>query len=156
MADYLEPGQRIKDSEVTLGDGSCVKLSSLLGNEGLILYFYPKDLTPGCTTQACDFRDNLARLQKLGYGVAGVSSDSTTSHQKFTAKKNLNYPLIADTERKLAIQLGVYGEKKLYGRIMQGIRRTTYLINKQMQVEKVYKNVRAKGHAERLLQELSA
>ena len=156
MTDYLEPGDKIKDTTILLTDGRKEKISQLMGTKGLVLYFYPKDDTPGCTTQACDFRDNQTPIKKIGYNVVGVSGDSIESHQEFTKKQKLNFPLIADTGHALATKLGVYGEKNLYGRIIEGIRRTTYIMDTQLKITKVYKNVRAKGHVERLLKDLQS
>ena len=154
MAVNVQEGALLEDAEVLITDGKKQKLSSLAGSKGLVLYFYPKDDTPGCTTEACDFRDNNSVLAKMGYQTTGVSSDSIDSHQKFTKNHKLNFPLIADTDRKLAASLGVYGDKSLYGRIMQGISRTTFVLDPKLKILKVYKNVRAKGHVERLCSDL--
>ena len=147
-----------EDLTVTVADGAKVNkknLSELCGPSGLVLYFYPKDNTPGCTTEACDFRDNMSVLKKLGYGIAGVSMDSAASHQSFTKKQKLNFPLIADEDRKLSITTGAYGKKNLYGKIRQGIKRTTFILSPKLEVLEVYENVRAKGHAEKVVSALS-
>ncbi|MCB1316851.1 MAG: thioredoxin-dependent thiol peroxidase, partial [Leptospiraceae bacterium] len=141
----LEAGKKIRDRKVTLTDGSERKLSELAGRNGLVLYFYPKDSTPGCTTEACDFRDNLSRLKSKGYSVVGVSPDPVKSHQKFTEKQKLNFPLIADEDCKLCESMGVYGEKKLYGRTYMGVYRTTFLVAPDLKIQQVYKNVKVKG-----------
>ena len=151
----LEVGTKIKDFSVTITDGANKKLSDLVGTKGLILYFYPKDDTPGCTVEACDFRDSLTVLRKLGYNIAGVSGDSTASHEKFTAKHKLNFPLIADVDHKLMMALGVYGEKKNYGKITQGIIRTTLVLDNQLKITHPYRNVKAKGHVQRVIGELT-
>ncbi len=122
----------------------------------LILYFYPKDNTPGCTAQACDFRDNLNVLVERGYRVVGVSPDSTTSHRKFKDKYNLNFPLLSDPDKKVAQAYGAYGEKKMYGKITKGIIRSTFLIDEEGRVVKTWYNVKAKGHVEKLLKELES
>ena len=155
MSDILEAGKKIRDRKVTLTDGSEKKLSELAGRNGLVLYFYPKDSTPGCTTEACDFRDNLSRLKKKGYSVVGVSPDPVKSHRKFTEKQKLNFPLIADEDRKLCESMGVYGEKKLYGRTYMGVYRTTFLVTPDLKIQQVYKNVKVKGHVEQILKDVA-
>ena len=120
----------------------------------LILYFYPKDNTPGCTVEACDFRDNLNVLVEKGYRVVGVSPDSINSHRKFKEKYNLNFPLLSDPDKKVAEAYGAYGEKKMCGRVTKGIIRSTFLIDEEGRIKKVWYNVRAKGHVGRLLKEL--
>ncbi len=122
----------------------------------LILYFYPKDNTPGCTTEACDFRDNLNRLVSIGYKVVGVSPDSVSSHKKFREKYNLNFPLLSDPDKKVAEAYGAYGEKKMYGKVTKGIIRSTYLIDEEGRIAKVWHNVKAKGHVEKILKELES
>ena len=155
MSDILEAGKKIRDRKVTLTDGSEKKLSELAGRNGLVLYFYPKDSTPGCTTEACDFRDNLSRLKTKGYSVVGVSPDPVKSHRKFTEKQKLNFPLIADEDRKLCESMGVYGEKKLYGRTYMGVYRTTFLVTPDLKIQQVYKNVKVKGHVEQILKDVA-
>ncbi len=150
----VELNKKIKDYSVCITSGDQKKISELCGPKGLVLYFYPKDDTPGCTTEACDFRDEISMFKKLGYGIAGVSSDSVASHQSFSQKYNFDFPLIADDGRKLATDLGVYGEKKLYGKIVQGITRTTFVLDANLSVIHLYKNVRAKGHVGRILGDL--
>ncbi len=120
----------------------------------LILYFYPKDNTPGCTVEACDFRDNLNVLVDKGYKVVGVSPDSLDSHRKFKDKYNLNFPLLSDPDRKVAESYGAYGEKKMYGKVTKGIIRSTFLIDEEGRIKKAWYNVKAKGHVENLLKEL--
>jgi len=146
----------VPNQSVTLADGSRKKLSELVGKKGLVLYFYPKDSTPGCTRESCDFRDNLARLKKAGFAVLGVSPDSPESHQKFSEKQGLNFPLIADTEKKLAEALGVWAEKKLYGRTFMGILRTTFLLDASLKIIKIYEKVKVDGHVENILADLSS
>ncbi len=122
----------------------------------LILYFYPKDDTPGCTTEACDFRDNLNVLIEKGYKVVGVSPDSVSSHRKFKEKYNLNFPLLSDPDKKVAEAYGAYGEKKMYGKVTKGIIRSTFLIDEEGRIKKAWYNVKAKGHVEKLLKELES
>jgi len=121
----------------------------------VILYFYPRDSTPGCTKQACDFRDNMARLKSEGYEVLGVSKDSEKSHQKFISKQDLNFPLLLDVEGSLHDQFGTWRMKKNYGREYMGCVRSTFVIGADGTIEWCRYNVRAKGHVEMLLRELS-
>ena len=132
--------------------GEEVRLSSYKGRK-IVLYFYPKDSTSGCTAQACSLRDNYAELRKAGYEVIGVSVDNEKSHQKFIEKNNLPFTLIADTDKKLVEQFGVWGEKKLYGRAYMGTLRTTFLINEEGVVERIIgpKEVKTKEHASQIL-----
>lgn len=129
--------------------------SEQLSGAPYIIYFYPKDMTSGCTTQACDFRDNLARLTTLGYQVIGVSPDPVTSHHKFRDKHQLNFPLLADTEQSLAQAYGVWREKTNYGKTYMGIVRSTFVVDAQGTITHIYDNVRAKGHVDKLLKDLS-
>lgn len=133
-------------------DGNEIKLSDFEGKK-LVLYFYPKDSTPGCTAQACSLRDNYAELQKAGYEVIGVSADSGSSHQKFIAKQNLPFQLVADTEKTLSEQFGTWGEKSMYGRSYMGMFRTTFIIDEKGVIERVItpKEVNTKNHAEQIL-----
>ncbi len=124
--------------------------------EKLILYFYPKDDTPGCTTEACDFRDNLSQLNSLGIKVVGVSPDSINSHKKFKEKYNLNFTLLSDPDHSVASAYGAYGEKKMYGKTKMGIIRSTFLIDEEGRLQKAWYNVKAKGHVEKILKELKS
>ncbi len=118
----------------------------------LVLYFYPKDSTPGCTAEACSLRDGMDELVAAGYSVVGVSADSATSHQRFKAKQTLNFPLIADTERKLIEAYGAWGEKKMAGRTYMGIIRTTFVIAPDGTIERVIKKVDTKNAARQILE----
>ena len=151
----MELKTKVKDFNVLLGDGTNKKLSELVSKKGLVIYFYPKDMTPGCTIQACDFRDNINNYKKLGYSVVGVSCDSVLSHQKFTIKENINFPLVVDDKMELANFFKVYGEKKMYGKTTKGIIRSTFIINNKLEIIKVYRNVRAKAHVEKVLIDLN-
>ena len=133
-------------------NGQEITLSSLAGKK-LVLYAYPKDNTSGCTAEACSLRDHYDELQQAGYVVIGVSKDSAASHQKFIDKQQLPFPLIADTETTLLQQVGAWGEKSMYGKKFMGILRTTYLVNEQGVVEKVFtpKEIKTKIHAEQIL-----
>jgi len=120
----------------------------------IILYFYPRDSTPGCTKQACDFRDNIARLSQHGYAVLGVSKDSESSHEKFINKQELNFPLLMDTEGTLHEMFGTWRVKKNYGKEYVGCVRSTFVINENGEIAWCRYNVRAKGHVEMLMREL--
>ncbi|WP_448587239.1 peroxiredoxin [Thermocrinis sp.] len=120
----------------------------------LILYFYPKDDTPGCTQEACDFRDSLGQLITKGYRVVGISPDPLSSHIRFREKHGLNFPLLSDPDCKMAELYGAYGTKKMYGKETKGIIRSTFVIDSDGTVRKAYYNVKAKGHVEKLIKEL--
>ena len=132
--------------------GEEIRLSAYQGKK-IVLYFYPKDNTSGCTAQACNLRDNYSELRKVGYEVIGVSVDNEKSHQKFIEKNNLPFTLIADIDKKLVEEFGVWGEKKLYGRAYMGTFRTTFLINEEGIVERIItsKEVKTKEHAAQIL-----
>lgn len=133
-------------------DGTEIKLSDFAGKK-VVLYFYPKDSTPGCTAQACSLRDGYDDLRKAGYEVIGVSADSASSHQKFIAKQNLPFQLIADTDKKLSEQFGTWGEKSMYGRQYMGMFRTTFIISEKGIIERIIspKEVNTKSHAQQIL-----
>jgi peroxiredoxin Q/BCP len=134
-------------------NGKEIRLSDLKGKK-LVLYFYPKDSTSGCTTEACNLRDNYETLRKEGYDVIGVSVDDEKSHLKFIAKNGLPFPLIADTEKKLVEEFGVWREKQMYGRTYMGTVRTTFIINREGIVERIItpKEIKVKDHAAQILQ----
>ncbi len=148
----LITGDKIPDILGINQDGEEVKASDYAG-EKLVLYFYPKDSTPGCTAEACSLRDNFSELRKQGYQILGVSIDSEKSHKKFIEKQQLPFPLIADTDKKLVEEFGVWGEKTLAGRKYMGIFRTTFLINESGVIEKIIgpKEINTKQHAEQIL-----
>lgn len=133
-------------------NGKEIHLSDSKGKK-VVLYFYPKDNTSGCTAQACSLRDGYDELKKAGYEVIGVSVDSAASHQKFIAKNNLPFTLISDTNKTLVEQFGVWGEKKMYGRTYMGTYRTTFIINEEGFVERIItpKEVKTKEHAQQIL-----
>ena len=132
--------------------GEEVKASDFAGKK-LVLYFYPKDSTPGCTAEACSLRDHYDGLKQAGFEVLGVSVDSGKSHQRFIEKNNLPFNLIADTEKKLVEAFGVWAEKKMAGRTYMGTLRTTFIINENGEVEKIFtpKEIKTKTHAEQIL-----
>lgn len=133
-------------------DGKEIKLSDYQGKK-VVLYFYPKDNTPGCTAQACNLRDNYEDLQQAGYEVIGVSADSQKSHQNFIAKHELPFELIADTEKTLSELFGTWGEKSMYGRSYMGMFRTSFIIDEQGVIERIItpKQVKTKDHAAQIL-----
>ena len=142
----LTAGMPAPPFEGTDQNGKTVKLSSFLGKK-VVLYFYPKDDTPGCTAEACSLRDNYQDLLKKGFIVLGVSPDSEKSHLKFAGKYNLPFPLIADPEKKILTAYGAYGEKLMYGKKVTGVIRTTFIIDEKGIIEKVIKKVDTKEHA---------
>ncbi len=152
----LEVGDKAPDFDALLTDGSQVSLNDILSNdERVVLYFYPKDNTPGCTTQACDFRDNYSILQSAGYRVLGVSKDSSKSHLNFTDKYELNFDLIVDQDIELHQKYGVWREKNNYGKTYMGVSRSTFVIDTDGTLIWVGYNIRAKGHVEKLMRENS-
>ncbi len=147
----LTEGQPAPDFSLPTTEGSTVRLSDLRGKK-VVLYFYPKDDTPGCTKEACSFRDHLGALQQMGVVVLGVSPDSVQSHQKFAQKYGLNFPLLADEGAQVATAYGVWKEKKQYGRTYMGIERTTFLIDENGIVRKVFPKVKVDGHVEEVME----
>lgn len=133
-------------------NGEEIRLSQFAGKK-VILYFYPKDNTPGCTAEACSLRDNYSQLQAKGYEVIGVSTDSVASHRKFIDKQSLPFTLIADTEKSLVTEMGVWGEKSMCGRKYMGTFRTTFIIDENGVVEKIFnpKEINTKTHGEQIL-----
>ncbi len=150
MADWIEPGSKAPDFSLSADDGQKVKLSALKGTP-VVLYFYPKDDTPGCTREACAFRDRKKELVKLGAKVLGVSPDDVASHVKFRDKFELNFPLLADADHKVADKYGAWREKNMYGKKSLGIQRSTYLIDADGRVAKVWKKVNVDGHDEEVI-----
>lgn len=149
----MEIGMKAPETLGIDAEGNEIKLSDYKGRK-LVLYFYPKDSTPGCTSEACSLRDNYSALRKAGYEVVGVSADSQASHQRFAAKNELPFPLISDSSHTLMETFGVWGEKKMAGRTYMGIHRTTFIINEDGIVERVIgpKEIKTKVHASQILQ----
>jgi thioredoxin-dependent peroxiredoxin len=147
-------GKKAPAFEVVDENGNKVTLKNLLAGGSLVLYFYPKDMTPGCTTEACSFRDSIAAIKKAGAQVVGVSADSSASHQKFIGKHDLNFKLLADTENKITKAYGIYQKKSLYGREFMGIVRSTFIIDREGIVRKVFPKVKVTGHTEEVLEAL--
>jgi len=147
----LEEGQKAPAFEGVDQDGNTIKLSDYAGKK-VVLYFYPKDDTPGCTAQACNLRDNDDALKAAGYQVIGVSADTVAKHHKFITKYDLTFPLIADTEKEIIQAFGVWGPKKFMGKEYDGIHRTTFVINEEGVIEKVIKKVKTKDHTAQILE----
>ncbi len=149
----VEAGVPAPDFTLPADDGSSVSLSDFRGRK-VVLYFYPRDDTPGCTTQACDFRDSLESVAARGAVVLGVSPDSVSSHRRFKEKYGLNYPLLSDEDHRVAELYGVWREKTLYGKKRWGIERSTFIIDEEGIVREAWRRVQAKGHARRVLEAL--
>jgi len=143
----LELGTKAPDFSAQIDGGKEIKLTDFKGKK-LVLYFYPKDQTSGCTTEACDFRDNMERITSSGAVVIGVSPDSVKSHEKFIEKQNLNFHLLSDPDKKICEDYGVWAEKSMYGRKYMGVFRTTYLIDENGTILKSWAKVKVKGHVE--------
>ena len=152
MAEIKE-GNKAPDFTAIDQDGEKVKLSSFRGEKNVVLYFYPKDMTPGCTTQACDFRDQDKKFKNTV--ILGVSIDSTERHQKFIAKYDLPFTLIADIDKKVVLKYDIWQEKKLYGKTFMGIVRTTFIIDKNGTIQKIFPKVKVKTHIEDVLSALN-
>ncbi len=150
----LHEGDEAPDFELAMSGGETLHLSEQRGTS-VVLYFYPKDDTPGCTTEACNFRDNMEVLNEAGALVYGISPDSVTAHDKFITKHELNFPLLADEGAKVARLYGVWKEKNMYGRKYMGIERTTFLINSDGAIGKIWRKVKPAGHAEEVLKAVS-
>ncbi|EDW19940.1 thioredoxin-dependent thiol peroxidase [Bacillus pumilus] len=151
----IEVGQQVPEIELTGDNGEKVKLSDFKGKH-IVLYFYPKDMTPGCTTEACDFRDRHQSFAELDAVIIGVSPDSQDKHQKFKEKHDLPFLLLVDDEQKLSEAFGVWKLKKNFGKEYMGIERSTFLINKEGTLVKEWRKVKVKDHVEEALEELKS
>lgn len=147
----IQVGDKAPDFSVRLQDGSTTELKTLLSKGPLVLYFYPKDDTPGCTREACDFRDQYGPLQERGAVVLGVSADSEASHQRFATKYGLPFPLLVDADHRVAERYGAWGEKTLYGRTFQGLIRSTFLIGPDGTIKRAWPKVKVDGHVDEVL-----
>ncbi|MEM9595403.1 MAG: peroxiredoxin [Acidobacteriota bacterium] len=152
----VQEGDRFPDPKLPDQGGIERCFDDLVAANGLVLYVYPRDATPGCTTQATEFRDLLADFHRLGYEVVGLSRDSAESHCKFITKHDLPFTLLTDADTSFMAHLGAWGEKKMYGRVSEGVIRSTFVVNREGVIRKIYRNVRAKGHARRVLEDLGA
>lgn len=154
MADWIEEGAKAPDFTLPTHDGSKLKLSSLKGTP-VVLYFYPKDDTPGCTKEACGFRDSQAKIAEFGAVVLGVSPDSPESHEKFRQKYSLSFTLLADVDHEVAEKYGAWREKNMYGKKSMGVARSTFIIDAHGRVAKVFRAVRTDGHDAQVLAALA-
>ena len=150
MSNYPEVGKPAPDFTLPADDGSTVKLSDLKGKK-VVLYFYPKDDTPGCTTQACDLRDRLQELDTRGATVFGISPDDVASHEKFRDKFSLSFRLLADVDHQVAEQYGVWKEKNNYGKKYWGVERSSFVIDEQGRIAQVLPRVKPAEHVDKLL-----
>ena len=146
----LKEGSAAPAFKTTDANGKAVSLKDLRGQK-VVLYFYPKDDTPGCTKEACSFRDAFSQYKKKGIAVLGVSPDKEASHQKFVLKYKLPFTLLADTDRSIAEAYGVWGEKKFMGRTYMGVHRTTFLIDEKGKIKKIFEKVKPEDHASEVL-----
>ncbi len=153
MSDWIEPGQKAPSFTLTDDQGKKVKLAQFQGKP-VVLYFYPKDDTPGCTKEACAFRDRQNELSALGAVVLGVSPDDVASHQEFRDKFQLNFPLLADEGHLLAEKFGAWREKNMYGKKSMGVQRSTFLIDGAGKIAKIWKRVQVDGHEMEVLEAL--
>ncbi|HJE58338.1 MAG TPA: thioredoxin-dependent thiol peroxidase [Nocardiopsis listeri] len=152
----LEPGDQAPDFTLSDADGNPVTLSKVLADTGksVVLYFYPAAMTPGCTTEACDFRDNITEFADAGFTVLGVSPDKAEKLAQFREKESLTFTLLGDPEKETLTAYGAFGEKKNYGRIVQGVIRSTFIVGTDGKVQKAFYNVKATGHVDRIKREL--
>ncbi len=149
----LKEGDAAPDFKLKSTEGKEISLKEFRGRQ-VVLYFYPKDDTPGCTREACDFRDNLARVRAKGAVVFGVSHDSLDSHSRFKEKFDLPFTLLSDEDKAVSKAYGVYKKKSLYGKEFMGIERTTFVIDKEGRIKKIFPRVKVEGHVEEVLQVL--
>jgi len=151
----IAEGRKAPEFTLPSSEGGEVSLKDLRGKT-VVLYFYPKDDTPGCTREACAFRDSQAALKRKGAVVLGVSGDSLVSHEKFQAKYHLNFPLLSDPDKSVAKKFGAWGEKVLYGKKTVGMIRSTFVIDKEGVVRRVFPRVKVDGHDQQVLEAVSS
>jgi len=152
----LEVGKKAPAFKLPAIPEGPISLSQFKGQKNVVLYFYPRDDTPGCTTEACDFRDGIARFKSLDTVVLGVSPDTTKSHQKFADKFSLPFPLLADEDHAVCEKYGVWVEKSMYGKKYMGVQRATFLIDKQGKIAAVWPKVKVDGHAAEVTEAVKA
>ncbi len=146
----LRVGEKAPDFSLPTGDGKVLSLKDFRGKK-VVLYFYPKDDTPGCTREACSFEENLDAVRKKGAVVIGVSADSPDSHQKFAKKYGLSFPLVSDEKKNIVEAYGVWKQKSFMGRKYMGIERTTFVIDKEGKIQNMFEKVRVDGHTDQVL-----
>lgn len=147
----LQVGEKAPFFKVKDQDGKIISLDDFKGKK-LVLFFYPKDDTPGCTAEACNLRDNYSELKKKGYSILGISANDEKSHQKFIKKHSLPFPLLADTDKKMCNDYEVWGEKSMYGKIFEGVVRTTFVIDEKGKIEKLITKVDTENHTQQILE----
>ncbi|MCV7193980.1 thioredoxin-dependent thiol peroxidase [Mycolicibacterium brumae] len=150
----LQPGDTAPAFALPDADGNVVKLSDYAGRK-VIVYFYPAAMTPGCTKQACDFRDNLSELEGAGLDVVGISPDKPEKLAKFRDRDSVNFPLLSDPDKDVLTAWGAYGEKKLYGKVVTGVIRSTFVVDENGKIEVAQYNVKATGHVAKLRRDLA-
>jgi len=148
----IDIGKKIKDITITTTDNKD-KISDYL-NKNLILYFYPRDMTPGCTTESIEFNENISKIKRAGWNVVGVSRDTIKSHLKFIDKHSFKFPLISDEDEKVCNMFDVIKEKSLYGRKYMGIDRSTFLISTDLKIISLWRNVKVKGHVDEVINKI--
>ena len=148
----IDIGKKIKDITITTTDNKN-KISDYL-NKNLILYFYPRDMTPGCTTESIEFNENISKIKRAGWNVVGVSRDTIKSHLKFIDKHSFKFPLISDEDEKVCNMFDVIKEKSLYGRKYMGIDRSTFLISTDLKIISLWRNVKVKGHVDGVINKI--
>ena len=153
MTERLVPGDAAPDFTLPTDDGGTVSLEDLRGHK-VIVYFYPNAMTPGCTTQACDFSDSLSSLKGAGYDVVGISPNDTAKLAKFRERDGLTITLASDTDKTVMNAYGAYGEKKLYGKLVEGVIRSTFVVDETGRIELAQYNVKATGHVAKLRRDL--
>ena len=151
----LKEGNKAPDFSAEASNGKTIQLKDFSGKKKVILYFYPKDDTPGCTVEACGFRDKISEIQETSTLVLGVSPDDVKSHNKFIEKFKLPFLLLSDVDKKICQDYGVWVKKSMYGREYMGVERTTFIIGKDGKIEKIYRKVKADGHNEEVLKFLT-
>ncbi len=150
-----QEGKRAPDFKLAASNGQTIALNDLKG-KNVVIYFYPKDDTPGCTVEACGFRDSYKEIQKLGAVILGVSPDNVASHEKFIKKFSLPFPLLADTDKIMSQDYGVWVEKSMYGKKYMGVARSTFVINKEGNIAKIFEKVKPEGHNQEIIATLKS
>ncbi len=151
----INQGQKAPDFDLPASTGGNISLKSLKG-KNVVLFFYPKDDTPGCTVEACGFRDSYKAIEKMGATILGISPDSVKSHDKFISKFQLPYPLLADEDKKMCQDYGVWVEKSMYGKKYMGVARTTFIIDAKGNIAKIFEKVKPEGHNAEVIETLTA